>query len=70
MIKLETIDAICPYYIKCSKSVVYCEGVIPNTEVRQVFPEPRDKCVYFRRYCASQNYKNCAYAKVLTAKYK
>lgn len=69
MIRMEDIAAKCPFYERAYEKSITCEGVITGTLCTNRFDTPEIKKVYLSRYCASHDYKKCALARVLIAKY-
>lgn len=63
-----SIDAVCPFYSSEDAYKIRCEGLVEDSTTHVVFPNPKDKLDYKRKFCHTK-YKECLLASALYVKY-
>ena len=68
--------AICPFFLNqifgkennkhlSAKTMIRCEGVLGNKASIMSFKTEHQKKVHLKEYCASHNYINCPFARMI-----
>ena len=60
--------AICPYYKRNDRSMIYCEGVCSGCLLHLAFSSPDQALAYRRQYCRN-DWMHCRIADMLNRKY-
>lgn len=66
--KVSLLDIKCPFYLAQQEAAVKCEGIIPDTSIRNIFKNNVDKNFHMRVWCA-ENFAECECYKAINQKY-
>lgn len=62
-------DAICPFFRYHTQLNIVCEGAIPDTNVRILFPDRESKTLHYNTFCCGR-WTYCEQAKKTEDKYE
>lgn len=62
--QFERISALCPFYKKESKQVIYCEGFIEDSSLHFAFGNSLD-CSKYKKFACCQKYTACPIYRML-----
>lgn len=68
MSDLKDIYALCPFYRRAEKQMIFCEGVEDNSTIHIAFASAKRKEAYKKQYCDS-GYRDCLVSQMLERKY-
>lgn len=57
--------AMCPYYLRCSRLSVTCEGLGAFSAVKHEFSTEDERTAYCWKYCMAFDYKYCPHAYIM-----
>lgn len=66
----ENPNAVCPFYMHESASMVYCEGVTDLSVTHEAFPDRASAREYKKWFCHGKHYKECLHYQRNERKYK
>lgn len=71
MNKFETIEVVCPFYIREIKTQINCEGINEDSRLHLQFIHKSEFSKHKAKFCKDmKNYENCPLARIISEQYE